>query len=238
MPRFYVASDWHGDYSYYVQMKQILKPEDKLYYLGDAVDRGPQPIKLFLALMQDPQVDFLMGNHEDMMYNYLTNPSDEWNETIWLHNGGAPTLRQFKTKIIRKKDIERFYHSLYNLKTKKRLNKIEVNNKIFFLSHAGFSSNPNTWDENNYLWDRKHINDTLWMGEDNEWIIHGHTPVPCLSVVKNSTEEEIELVNYINYAPHKIDIDLGSPWTKQAILLPLDNLNNPIVMYSKEELNV
>ena len=36
----YVASDWHGNYWVWEKVKTILSPNDKLYFLGDAADRG------------------------------------------------------------------------------------------------------------------------------------------------------------------------------------------------------
>lgn len=38
----YVISDIHGYYSIYEQVKNMLKPNDKVYFLGDAGDRGPE----------------------------------------------------------------------------------------------------------------------------------------------------------------------------------------------------
>lgn len=38
----YALSDLHGYLDLYKQIKEFLKPEDKVYFLGDAGDRGPQ----------------------------------------------------------------------------------------------------------------------------------------------------------------------------------------------------
>ena len=50
----YVMSDLHGNFCAYQKMleKIELKSEDKLYILGDILDRGPNPIKIILDLME------------------------------------------------------------------------------------------------------------------------------------------------------------------------------------------
>ena len=61
----YVMSDLHGNCCAYQKMleKIELKAEDKLYILGDILDRGPNPIKIILDLMNRPNVEILAGNH-------------------------------------------------------------------------------------------------------------------------------------------------------------------------------
>lgn len=69
----YVISDIHGRYDQYLQLlKKInFSLEDDLYILGDVVDRGPEPIKVLQDIMQRPNVIFILGNHELMMYPQL-----------------------------------------------------------------------------------------------------------------------------------------------------------------------
>ena len=44
-----MASDLHGMLHFYKAIKDILKPEDTVYFLGDAGDCGPHPWVLKLA---------------------------------------------------------------------------------------------------------------------------------------------------------------------------------------------
>ena len=37
----YACSDLHGNWELWAEIKKFLKPDDTLYYLGDATDRGP-----------------------------------------------------------------------------------------------------------------------------------------------------------------------------------------------------
>ena len=51
----YCMSDIHGDYEKYCRMLEIirLREEDRLYILGDVVDRGPEPIQILLDMIAD-----------------------------------------------------------------------------------------------------------------------------------------------------------------------------------------
>ena len=64
----YCMSDIHGDYEKYRRMLETISlcGEDTLYILGDAVDRGPEPIPILLDMMQRPNVRPVLGNHEYM----------------------------------------------------------------------------------------------------------------------------------------------------------------------------
>ena len=109
----YVISDIHGRYDQYLQLlKKInFSLEDDLYILGDVVDRGPEPIKVLQDIMQRPNVIFILGNHELMMYLILKRLSAEITEEncetqltaeiiagyqLWMQNGGATTAQKFR----------------------------------------------------------------------------------------------------------------------------------------------
>lgn len=38
-----------------------------MYVIGDVVDRGKEPIKLLIKIMETPNITLLEGNHEEMM---------------------------------------------------------------------------------------------------------------------------------------------------------------------------
>jgi serine/threonine protein phosphatase 1 len=65
-------------------------------YLGDYVDRGPDPCALVAQLIQTPLPGFechhLLGNHEEFLLRYLDQPQDPWS---WMLNGGEATLRSY-----------------------------------------------------------------------------------------------------------------------------------------------
>ena len=103
----YVIPDIHGQLG---QLKVILNAilplrksdggKDKLIFLGDYIDRGPQTPELIDLLIElkakyKDQIIFLTGNHEQMMLNALS-PSPTSNKYLfWLNNGGAQTLSAY-----------------------------------------------------------------------------------------------------------------------------------------------
>ena len=70
----YVLSDIHGQYNLFTDVlnKINLKDSDTLYVLGDVLDRGDNPIKVLLKLMEMPNAVCIVGNHELMAVECLT----------------------------------------------------------------------------------------------------------------------------------------------------------------------
>ena len=60
----YVCSDIHGQYDLFKKIldKINFSDEDKMFVLGDAIDRGPEGIKLLQDLVDRKNVFFLLGN--------------------------------------------------------------------------------------------------------------------------------------------------------------------------------
>ena len=69
----YVISDIHGYYDQFIELLELiqLNDDDTLYVLGDVVDRGPNPIKTLLKLMEMPNAVCIVGNHELMALDGL-----------------------------------------------------------------------------------------------------------------------------------------------------------------------
>jgi serine/threonine protein phosphatase 1 len=72
------------------------QPDDRVIVLGDCVDRGPDScavIDELLKLRDHCQLVPLMGNHEEMMLNYLDGRPQPDN---WLVCGGQETLDSYR----------------------------------------------------------------------------------------------------------------------------------------------
>ena len=72
-----------------------LKPDDRLIFLGDYVDRGPDSkgvIDRLIALRKTHDVVCLRGNHELMM---VRSRDDKSERRMWLSVGGAQTLGSY-----------------------------------------------------------------------------------------------------------------------------------------------
>ncbi|TDT44129.1 serine/threonine protein phosphatase 1 [Halospina denitrificans] len=91
--RDFVVSDLHGQIDRLEQhlRKQHFKTgEDRLFALGDLIDRGDHSAEL-IQLLEERWFFSVMGNHELMLLDALSNP--RW-RPIHEHNGGAWFYRQ------------------------------------------------------------------------------------------------------------------------------------------------
>lgn len=214
----YACSDLHGCYSLYEQMIKDLKPEDVVYFLGDAGDRGPESYKTICAILDNPQFIYLKGNHEDMLIEcmeaYLKEDySKRYAFDLLEGNGGSQTFEDW----VADPNKEQRYEQLKKLEY--IVSYINLRGQNVILTHAGFTPkiNAKTPSEQYLLWDRNHM--------DDEWdeahfydiyIVHGHTPIQA--ILSMNTQQDIS-----KYAGgHKIDIDNASFLTGKAVLFDLD----------------
>ncbi len=102
MPRRVIAiGDIHGCARALRAIIEIVQPQrdDTLIPLGDCIDRGPDSrhvIDELLSLREKCHLVPLLGNHEEMMLNFLdgrTQPDD------WLEFGGMATLESYSPKL-------------------------------------------------------------------------------------------------------------------------------------------
>ncbi|MBI4525534.1 MAG: serine/threonine protein phosphatase [Deltaproteobacteria bacterium] len=98
--RSFVIGDIHGCLDELVCLLESLplKPDDRLVFLGDYVDRGPNPKGVVSYLIQwqliaEQETIFLKGNHEDMFLSFLGLPG-HYGE-MFLANGGWTTLASY-----------------------------------------------------------------------------------------------------------------------------------------------
>ena len=188
----YASADWHGCYWVWDKIKNILKSDDTLYFLGDSHDRGSDGWKIIKELLIDPRVIYIKGNHEDLMIKAIGHYSpehfgDDWfhwdtDMDLWFWNGGEATYNAFmddetispeeKIEILHKIAAFPFCAVYNNAKDQKVL-----------LSHAGCDcfEAAETLDEEKFIWDRNHLifYDT-WYGDHDEVIVHGHTPIELM----------------------------------------------------------
>jgi len=139
----YVLSDIHGQKRRFDSiMKQInLQPEDTLYVLGDVIDRNPDGIRILRQLMAMPNARMLLGNHEHMMLEALSDLHDdhepdrkrlhEQRMNRWYRNGGKVTHDHLKR--LRKSLRAEIFEYLDKLPLRED---VTVNGKRFILVHA------------------------------------------------------------------------------------------------------
>lgn len=96
----YFVSDIHGQYQAFQKALQdaSFSPSqgDKLYVIGDMIDRGPQSKDVLLSLLElrqqyPQQVILIKGNHEQMFEDWLDRRGND--ENYLRFNGGDATVR-------------------------------------------------------------------------------------------------------------------------------------------------
>lgn len=100
----YAISDLHGQYGIFEKLLEVIdfSDDDYMYVLGDAIDRGPDGIRILQKIMTSPNMDLLIGNHEFLMLNSVdldgsidSVPGKD--ADLWLnYNGADHTFSQYK----------------------------------------------------------------------------------------------------------------------------------------------
>lgn len=191
-PRVYASSDWHGCWDVAKKVLDYLQPEDILYYLGDATDRGPLGIKILQALMQRPNTFYIRGNHDEMLREalpYIRAEKLDMNEyhgnkySLWYGNGGSVTGEDLILNYSPDQMLD-FIHFLNDTPTELRYKSPKGHTVI--MEHAGYTPFGIPCRSHDPLWDREHFHDR-WASRTkapevakNTYLVHGHTPVQYL----------------------------------------------------------
>ena len=161
----YACADFHGAYWFWEGVKSILQPDDKLFFLGDAIDRGSNGMDILKILINDPRVFFLKGNHEDMMVQCWKDCQNEddyywnyWNYSLWVQNDSKSTYQSFMKIPL---EIRRKY-VVFLSKLDKETYYINKKGQTIIMNHAGYIPNirKKIKEGNPYFWDREHFNDS------------------------------------------------------------------------------
>lgn len=227
----YVSSDWHG-----WPLEQILKlleraefrQEDTLYILGDVIDRGPEGAELLRWVKNQPNVKFLLGNHEDMLLScsYLFETSDDGPMTAltyrdiqilrnWKRNGGVPTIDGLEAMM--RQSEEMVAEILAFLRQAPIYATVEAGGKQYILVHGGLDEfapdKPlEAYDRNALLWARPTL-DTVY--DLDATVIFGHTPTGYYG--REYAGKPVITDTWIN-------IDVGAAGGMPPLLLRLDDM--------------
>lgn len=191
----YIISDIHGCYDQYLKLLNRLdfSIEDELFVLGDAIDRGPEPIKVLLDLMGRENATLIMGNHDatalmvlQKLAKEITDDSiDEITPNVlsacscWFQDGGFITMKQFR-ELDRptQADILSFLEDAPFYET------IEHNDKLYILVHGGLenfdvSKELDDYEPDELLWERPDYNREYFTG-GRIFLVTGHTPTTLI----------------------------------------------------------
>ena len=157
MNRTLVIGDIHGGLRALHQIMDRAKvtTDDTLIFLGDYVDgwsQSPEVIDFLIDLSKKQNCIFIRGNHDELLFDWLSSNNENIDESMWFKHGGEATVLAYNTvsETKKKRHIE-FLQSLQDYY-------LDEQNRLFI--HAGFT-NMNGIDYEYFpklfYWDR-----TLW----------------------------------------------------------------------------
>lgn len=168
----YCVSDIHGELDKFEQMLEQINfcEADRLYIIGDVIDRGAMGVELLQKIMGAANMTMLLGNHEQMCLSTLGPHNEFGARELWRQNGGMPTYRKLLYRLTpgERHRILRFLSGLPD-----HLD-LTVNGQKFHLVHGC----PGT-DRSTRIWGRVDQN-SVPPAPDTICIV-GHTPTVYLT---------------------------------------------------------
>ena len=185
----YVMSDIHGEYQACLKMLEKINFSngDKLYVLGDTLDRGKNPVTLYLDLEKRENVCGILGNHEYMAlecledlikpitYESIDSLTGGEIEKIcaWQLNGGVFTTDEFHK--LSDADKRLFIRYLYKSDF---LAEAAVGGRDYVLVHAGLDNfSPErplgSYSADELIWHSPDY-DTVYF--EDKYLVTGHLP--------------------------------------------------------------
>ena len=239
MHDIFYFTDVHGQYDLYraaMNFCMTQDPECMVIYGGDACDRGFDGYRIMQELLDNPQVIYLKGNHEDIfvhaawfimrdfhseindtnVHNYLSmcQVIDNYSAEVQLslYNGGFRTLYDWMMDGMSSKFVSRvaalpITFSYENLD----FCHAGANYKIFKRA-AKNEYNHDFVDKNDYsmlLWDRNYISQG-W--KNNRICVFGHTPTPYIASKYYGADKSLSGAHPCAYNP-----DLDDRWMGKKI---------------------
>lgn len=250
--KHYVMSDIHGMGDLFDEVMDFLNEQPdgyQLIFLGDACDRGPDGYRIMKSLLENPNVIYLKGNHEDLFvkaiweakahaldeglpmqefvksfgsnYEFMLYGSG-WDMRLYLQNGGEPTFSAW----LKDGASMSFVNNIAKLPI------YHCHNDKIDMFHAGSTSYTlEVMNEHDMLWDREHFACKWMYGEGDRTLIHGHTPVKY--VYDWITEEAPRVWKPLRYSWNKICMDTAAFHTNTIGLYCIED--DAFIMFTPHE---
>ena len=191
----YLIADIHGCFQEFCALlKKIdFSETDELFVLGDAMDRGPAPIRTLQSLMRCPNINYILGNHDmaalSVLRPLLAEITDDSIERLpkdlflryaeWMQNGGAVTLRQ-----VRELPRDQQEDLLNYLEEASLYETIAHEDRLFMLVHAGLdrfdpAKELEDYAAEDFLFARADYGKAYFPGS-RIFLVTGHTPTALI----------------------------------------------------------
>lgn len=131
----YVISDIHGHFKkFQVMLNKIeFSPDDTLYVIGDAIDRGPDSFRVLEFIANHDNIIHIKGNHELFLQLYIE--GNFMMRKNYARFGGEPVVLELSK--ISHDDLDRLHKYLAKLPKYVELN---VGGVDYVLTHSGYYS--------------------------------------------------------------------------------------------------
>jgi len=190
----YAVGDIHGEREKLESLlaQLPLLPDDRLVFVGDYVDRGPDSrgvVDVLIGLAEQYACNFLIGNHESMFLDFLGWRGEEYfGGDAFLANGGDRTLASYgyfdrahpkPTEFELPPTHERFFRELrlYHREADYLFVHAGVGHGLLRERDLDFGLRRATAED--LLWDRSTLDAPHELGVT---VVYGHTPTPDLDV--------------------------------------------------------
>lgn len=193
----YAVGDIHGELAKLDRLlaKLELAPGDRLVFLGDYIDRGPDSagvISRLIDLSRRQECIFLLGNHESMMLDFLGfRGPGYFGGDAFLGNGGDRTLASYGYFSDPDPKPETFQLPPAHERFFRELKPFHSEGDYLFV-HAGLGEKVLQSGDANFALRRSRFEDLLWNRTTADLphnlgvtIVYGHTPARDLSVRRN-----------------------------------------------------
>lgn len=227
----YVISDLHGyplaNFKKLLE-KAAFSDDDFLYLLGDCIDRnGDGGVEMLCWLLEQPNVQLILGNHEAMLLACSFVFEEITEETInaltaekmgllqqYMQNGGDVTLKALRDLRNRAPDLIAYIFDY--LHDAPLYEAVSAGGKDFLLLHSGIdhfekAKKLSQYAQDDFLW--------TWTSLETDYFdeiitVFGHTPT--LTYGEEYTGKILKTRTWIN-------IDVGAGFGQEPVLLRLDD---------------
>ncbi len=218
----YAVSDLHGYMNVFEKgLERVgFTDADMLYVLGDAIDRGPDGIRILEYIREHKNMDLIIGNHEFMMLNSVDpDGRDKCNgkdSDLWLYgNGGTKTYAQYLALTKKKRQS-----LLLWLRRRYVIRTLEAGGQTYCLTHSYYD--PKCENRMYFELDCAAVWNIVWRSMyRDDWdtrginiykdypytFVTGHVPIPVVkrSFEGDKTYNDLRIFEKGNF----IDIDGG-----------------------------